>query len=109
MARRIQVHLEDDITGGPAAETVPFAVDGRAYEIDLSAENALALRDAFAPWIAAARKIGASKQVIDLRAKAPRRSGDTAAIRAWASDNGIPVSTRGRISMDLRARYEAAH
>jgi hypothetical protein len=109
MARRIQVDLEDDISGGPAAGTVPFALDGRAYEIDLSAENAQALRDAFAPWIAAARRVGASKQVIDLRTKAPRRSGDTAAIRAWAVENGIPVSARGRISMDLRARYEAAH
>ena len=109
MARRIQVDLEDDISGGPAAETVAFALDGRAYEIDLSAENAQALRDAFAPWIAAARRVGASKQVIDLRTKKSRRSGDTSAIRAWAIENGIPVSTRGRISMDLRARYEAAH
>lgn len=109
MARRIQVHLEDDLSGGPAAETVRFALDGRAYEIDLSAENAQALRDAFLPWVAVARKVGASKHVIDLRTKASRRSGDTAAIRAWAADNGIPVSARGRISMDLRARYEAAH
>ena len=109
MARRIQVLLEDDLSGGPADETVPFALDGRTYEIDLSAENAQALRDAFAPWIAVARKVGASKQVIDLRAKASRRSGDTSAIRAWAVENGIPVSTRGRISMELRARYEAAH
>ena len=109
MARRIQVHLEDDLSGGPADETVPFALDGRTYEIDLSAENAQALRDAFAPWIAVARKVGASKQVIDLRTKAPRQSGDTSAIRAWAVENGIPVSARGRISMELRARYEATH
>jgi hypothetical protein len=109
MARRIQVDLEDDISGGPAAGTVPFALDGRAYEIHLSAENAQALRGAFAPWIAAARRVGASKQVIDLRTTKSRRSGDTAAIRAWAIEIGIPVSARGRISMDLRARYEAAH
>lgn len=109
MARRIQVHLEDDLSGGPAAETVRFALDGRAYEIDLSAENAQALRDGFLPWVAVARKVGASKQVIDLRTKASRRSRDTPAIRAWAVENGIPVSARGRISMDLRARYEAAH
>lgn len=109
MARRIQVELEDDIIGGPAAETVAFALDGRAYEIDLSAENAQALRDAFAPWVAAARKVGASKRVIDLRARASRRSADTAAIRAWAVEQGIPVSARGRISRELRARYAAEH
>ena len=107
MARRIHVELEDDITGGPAAETVAFALDGRAYEIDLSADNAQELRDAFAPWVAAARKAGAAKQVIDLRTKGSRRSEDPAAIRAWAVENGIPVSARGRLSTDLRERYSA--
>lgn len=109
MARRIQVELEDDIIGGPADETVAFAVDGRAYEIDLSAENAQALRDALAPWVAAARRVGAAKRVIDLRTGAARRSGDSAAIRAWAVENGIPVSARGRISRDVHARYAAEH
>lgn len=84
-----------------------FALDGRAYEIDLSADNAQALRDAFAPWVAAARKVGAANRVIDLRTRGSRRSEDTAAIRAWAVENGIPVSARGRISRDLRARYAA--
>jgi hypothetical protein len=107
MARRIQVNLEDDIAGGPAAETVAFALDGRAYEIDLSADNAQALRDAFAPWVAAARKVGATRRVIDLRTKGSRRSEDTAAIRAWAVERGIPVNARGRISRDLQARYAA--
>jgi len=40
VAQKITVALEDDLTGGPADETVPFAVDGTAYEIDLSAKNA---------------------------------------------------------------------
>ena len=109
MARRIQVELEDDITGGPAAETVAFALDGRAYEIDLSAENAQALRDAVAPWVAAARILGARRRVIDLRTGVSRRSADTTAIRAWAVEQGIPVKLRGRISQELRARYDAEH
>ena len=33
----------------------------------------------------------------------------TADIRHWAEENGIPVATHGRISIDLRSRYEAAH
>ena len=32
-----------------------------------------------------------------------------AAIRAWAVENGIPVSARGRISRDVHARYAAEH
>jgi hypothetical protein len=107
MARKVQVLLEDDINGGEAAETVSFALDGRSYEIDLNARNAQALRDALAPWIAAGRRAGA--RVPEVRHRTARRATDTADIRRWAAENGIPVSSRGRISADLRARYEAAH
>ncbi len=108
MARKVQVLLEDDINGGEAAETVAFSLDGKAYEIDLSQENASALRKALAPWISAGRRATSGK-VVDVRPRSPRRSQDTAAIRQWAQEQGIPVSTRGRISAELRARYEAAH
>jgi hypothetical protein len=46
---------------------------------------------------------------VETRASGRRAAGDTADIRRWATENGIEVSTRGRISADLRARYEAAH
>jgi hypothetical protein len=107
VARRVQVTLEDDIDGGEAVETVSFALDGRAYEIDLNSANAAALREAFAPWIAAGRRTGGRAQ--EGRPRAARRSQDSGDIRRWAEENGIPVSSRGRISADLRARYEAAH
>jgi Lsr2 len=42
MAQKVAVALEDDLTGGPADETVRFAVDGTGYEIDLNAKNAAA-------------------------------------------------------------------
>lgn len=111
MARRVQVVLEDDVDGGQAEETVSFALDGRAYEIDLNSDNAAALREALAPWIAAGRRAGATSSAgrTPARARTPKRSEDTADIRRWAVDNGLPVSSRGRISSDLRARYEAAH
>jgi hypothetical protein len=107
MARKVQVLLEDDISGGEASETVSFALDGRSYEVDLNEENAAALREALAPWIAAGRRAGGRGP--DGRSRAQSRSQDTAEIRRWAAENGIPVSARGRISADLRAKYEAAH
>jgi hypothetical protein len=106
MARKVQVLLEDDIDGGEAAETITFALDGRSYEIDLNEGNARKLRDAFAPWVGAARRAGSAGES---RPRASRRSTDTGDIRRWAAENGIAVSSRGRISADLRARYEAAH
>ena len=41
-----QVVLVDDLDGGPADETVTFSLDGVSYEIDLTHDNAAALRDA---------------------------------------------------------------
>ena len=55
MTRRVTVVLQDDIDGGEPAQTMFFALDGTHYEIDLTEENAAALRDCLAPWIAVAR------------------------------------------------------
>jgi Lsr2 len=58
MAQKVTVALEDDLTGGPADETVRFAVDGIGYEIDLSAKNAAAFGKVLAPYIERRRKAG---------------------------------------------------
>jgi nucleoid-associated protein Lsr2 len=38
--QKVEVQLEDDLTGGPADETVMFGVDGRDYQVSLNAEHA---------------------------------------------------------------------
>ncbi|MFD6268045.1 histone-like nucleoid-structuring protein Lsr2 [Nocardia asteroides] len=114
MARKVVVTLIDDFDGTSVAEeTVAFEFDGVAYEIDLSSANAAALRESFDEWIAHARKIGRAKNSTRRsEAKAPAkpaaRRNDLSAIRAWASENGHAVSTRGRISADIIAAYEKA-
>jgi hypothetical protein len=106
MAQKVTVALEDDLTGGPADETVRFAVEGTDYEIDLSAKNATAFRKLLAPYIEHARKAGRA-QVRRVRWTAARsqRSGD---IRAWAKRHGLAVSERGRIPASVVEQYEAA-
>ena len=105
--RKVQVVLQDDIDGSEPAQTVHFGLDGKEYEIDLSAEHVAALREALEPWIAAGHPASTSR-IPEPRSR-PRRSPDTVDIRRWAERNGIPVATRGRISLDLRSQYEAAH
>jgi len=105
MTRRVQVVLQDDLDGSEPAQTVRFGLDGVEYEMDLAEHNAAELRGLLARWIAAAR-------VSEALIPAPRSGSspsDPAEIRRWATDNGIPVRTRGRISIDLRSKYEAAH
>ncbi len=58
VAKKTTVTLVDDLDGSQAEEQVMFAVDGRTYEIDLSAANGARLRDALAPYISAARRTG---------------------------------------------------
>ena len=98
MAQKMTVMLEDDLTGGPAKETVRFAVEGTNYEIDLNAKNAAAFRKQLGSYIEHARRAGriaASRQ----------RSGD---IRAWAKEHGLAVNERGRIPATAMEQYQAA-
>ena len=109
MAQKVHVVLIDDIDQSDAEETVSFALDGKDYTIDLSAQNASALRDAMAPYVAHARPVS----------RRGRRSGggnakaaggaSAAEIRAWARDNGFDVPERGRVSAEVREAYAAAH
>ena len=108
MAQITEVRLLDDLDGGEAAESVAFSLDGKSYEIDLSEKNAAALRDAFAPFVSSARRGGGS--VVAARPRMSTRAGrpreETAAIREWATANGLEVSARGRISTTVLAAYE---
>jgi hypothetical protein len=108
VAQKTQVILIDDIDGGDAAETVSFALDGTSYEIDLSAKNAAELRDAFASYVGAARKV-ASRGSSSRRRRAGSGDNRTAQIRAWARSKNLKVNERGRIPADIVAQYDAAH
>lgn len=104
MVQRLIVHLEDDLDGTKAAETIQFGLDGVTYEIDLNDENSAQLRDAFASWVGAARRVGGRKQ----RSGIPDRRGDLNEIRTWARENGYKVSDHGRVPDKVLRAYDAA-
>jgi hypothetical protein len=104
MAQKITVALEDDLDGGPADETVRFGLGGTDYEIDLSTKNANAFRRQLAPFIEHARKTGRGQRRRPGRTVSSReRSAD---IRAWAKDQGIALSGRGRIPASVVQQYK---
>ena len=110
MVRTTTVQLTDDIDGSQAAESVSFAIDGRSYEIDLSTEHADRLRHSLARFVAAARRAGrvdASSRRGQRRHRRPQ-GGDSRAVRAWASENGMPVSRRGRVPQAVVDQYTSA-
>ena len=105
MAQKVTVALEDDLDGGQADETVRFGFGGTEYEIDLSKKNAAAFRKQIAPYLEHGRKVSRPKVRRGVRTAASRqRSSD---IRAWAMEQGITVSERGRIPASVVEPYEA--
>jgi hypothetical protein len=110
MAQRVSIELVDDLDGSPAAETVSFALDGVSYELDLSASNAAAFRDALGHYIGHARKVSSSGPRRGGSSSSRRSSGssEARAIREWARANGHQVPERGRVSAEVKAAYEAA-
>ena len=112
MAKTVVVKLTDDMDGGDADETIHFALDGRSYEIDLSAGNAAALRDALKPYMEKGRTAGGAARSRPARPSRPaseqtmysRLSADEKArFRAWAN-----MATARRISDARVQSWEAA-
>jgi hypothetical protein len=103
MAQTVIVQLTDDIDGGEADETISFSLNGKTYEIDLSAENAERLREAFAPFIEKGRRSGRGEPAPRTRASTASAGAtsktlfsgleaeDKARFRAWAK---MPTARR---------------
>jgi hypothetical protein len=108
MATKILTLLQDDLDGSDASETVAFALDGASYEIDLSDENASALRDTLSRWIAPARQLRSNGPTAVSGRPKPFDQVDNRSVRAWASANKIAISNRGRISADVIDQYRKA-
>ncbi|SDK50802.1 Lsr2 protein [Glycomyces sambucus] len=117
MAKKTQVLLIDDIDGGKADETVKFAIDGEAYEVDLSTAHATELREALEKFQEAGTRLGryslgSGRGPVRAGTASPRASVDreqNKAIRDWAEANGKQVSPRGRIPAAIVEEYHAAH
>ncbi|WP_182066889.1 histone-like nucleoid-structuring protein Lsr2 [Curtobacterium sp. ME12] len=113
MAQKVTTHLIDDLTGDTitegAGKTVQFSFDGSHYEIDLTDDNADALREAFSDYVAAARKVTSRSGRGSSSSKTRSNPDELAKIREWAAANGYEVSSRGRISQAVRDAYDAAH
>ena len=111
MAKQTTVTLVDDLDGSEAEEQVAFAVDGRSYEIDLSAANSARLRDVLGPFISVARRSSGRRSSV-AAAPAVRPSTDreqNQAIREWAQQQGMKISERGRIPSNVLEAYHQNH
>lgn len=107
MASKVTVSLKDDLDGGPASETVRFALAGTEFEIDLSEKNARAFREQIDPFVEHARRPSRAAKARKARRSTAGRE-RTADIRAWARDHGLTINERGRIPASITRQYQAA-
>jgi len=96
MAIERTVIVKDDMDGSAGASPRLFTIGDRRFRIDLTDANMDALEAALAPFIDKAMEI-VTKPSVDLTA-----------VRAWAAENGIEVSPKGRVSAEVLAKYAAA-
>lgn len=112
MVQKVVVLLTDDLSGDEDAESVTFQLDDKSFEIDLTGANARTLQDALAPFVKAGHRTGRrsgrrSRAQVAATRSSVGSSPDTAAMRAWAKQNGYNVNDRGRVPADIREAYEA--
>src|SRR5690348_2178589 len=102
VARRTIVAFHSDLSGveiGQEGVGVQFGLDGESFEIDLSAAEHEALREALAPFLAAARvsrPTPAKRGSTSSQARVATEP-DSRTLRLWAHENGFDVPARGRV------------
>jgi len=101
---RVDVQLEDDLTGGPADETIQFSLDGRSYEIDLNSRHAAEFRNRLGPFTENARPVRLQRSRVTVRSAASRER--SRQIRLWAEQRGFALSPHGRLPGNVIQQYE---
>lgn len=116
MAQRTEVitYRTDDLDGtdlGKNGTTVEFAVNGTAYEIDLSEKNAKLMMDALGQYMEHARKPThrrGRRSSAGSHTVRPMASEETKAARAWLVEKGLLApESRGRISAENMERFRS--
>lgn len=102
----MRVNLVDDIDGGDATQSVPFTLDGTAYEIDLSDDNAARLREEFAPFIDAGRRTGGARSV-QQRQRPPSTVRPSLAANIPAQSGPGPATTAGPYPTEAASRSKS--
>ena len=120
VAQEVRTVLLDDVDGSDADETFTFEFDGRSYEIDLTTEHADQLEQAFQlldPFVDHLRRVvprTPKSMTRPRKSVGKKKTGgssphfDAKVVRVWAWENGIELSSRGRIPASIVEKWRAA-
>ena len=113
MAKATVEVLVDDLDGSEGSETVRLGWNGEWRELDLSQRNLASLAKALDRYWDVARPVTNGAQAARRTKRSTRASRranrDPKAIRAWATEHGIDVPTRGRIPAEVERQFNDAN
>jgi hypothetical protein len=114
MAKATVEVLVDDLDGSDGAQTVTLGWNGDWRELDLSKKNLNSLSRALDRYWNVGRPVSAkartTRRTRSRKSSAPvKTKRDPKVIRAWATQNGIAVTARGRIPADVERKYNEAN
>lgn len=96
------VEVLSDISGESGATTTTYAINGQAYSIDLTETESKEFRDLMSPYISVSA-IGKNRGV--RQRSTPE---ETALIKEWALEQGLPLTPKGRVPATTRLAYAEA-
>ncbi len=110
MAQKVLTNTYSDLSGEEGAERYRFSVQGNAYDVDLTKDEAADLFRLLDPFVKAGRKVsgaGSGKQPPSRLARS-KNPGVYNRVKDWGRRNGWDVADRGRPSRALVDAYREA-
>ena len=109
MAKKFIEVLTSDLSGEQSedVQTVKLGLDGRAYEVDLTAREREELDDVLRVYVAKARRAASAKKAGGKSAASAYSAQELKAAREWLRLRGHEVSDRGRIKKELLDEWES--
>lgn len=110
MARTVVTQYLSDLSGIEADESVELTIDGKAYRLDLTTDEARELRGTIASYTDKGERLSTEEAIKSLKpGNNTRARKERARIREWARENGYDIGDRGRISQTVYDAYYAAN
>lgn len=110
MAQRVEIEITCDRVApghGGEVESLDMTLGGTEYQIDLCAKHRKPYNDLLEMITVDGRRVSTRGRHQPAARKQPGRTDRNAEIRAWAKEQGIGISARGRISDEVVQKYDA--
>jgi Lsr2 len=110
VAQRVEVEITCDRVApghGGEVESLEMTLGGTEYQIDLCVKHRKPYNELLEMITVDGRRVTTRGRRQSAARKQPSQVSRNAEMRAWAKEQGIDVSARGRIADDLVQKYDA--